>query len=82
MIRRDARLSDRPMQRHGCATCGAVVRVGKSSWDQTSVQWDATARAACLEARAAGHVPRAGCLALRDSIREAAVRGELAVPDD
>lgn len=79
MTREDVRLADRPLQAHSCLTCGGTVLVGKSSWDQTTIQWDAISAAACLERRATGRLPLGGCFALRDSIREAAVTGALEV---
>jgi hypothetical protein len=62
------------------------VLARKSSWDQTSIQWTAEARALCVE-RTVPHDPEhrpnrhgfPGCGALKASVREAAVRGELEV---
>ncbi len=76
------------MQPVTCAQCRAQVEVRKSSWDQTSIQWHDDAMSACLERRAAlpGQGPKdatfVGCSALRDAIREAAVRGDLGVQSD
>lgn len=87
-VREDVRLEDAPMTPLTCATCGAGVEARKASWDQTSVQWHAEALAACLERRAsgAGSGPNGrvftGCSALRDALREAAVRGDLPVVDE
>lgn len=39
----DTRLIDAPMQPVACRECVAVVQVRKSSWQQTSIQWDADA---------------------------------------
>lgn len=86
--RADNRLDDMPMASVGCHSCGAQVLVRKSSWNQTSVQWDADASARCLERRAAMQI--AGhhrglflvCSALRDSIEAAVAAGELAIVDD
>lgn len=84
-VRPDVRLEDGPMAPVSCSTCGTSVQVRKSSWDQTTVQWTAEAAAACVERRASASVdgPNGGvfpgCSALRDSIREAAVRGDLEV---
>ncbi|MEQ6900934.1 hypothetical protein [Nocardioides sp. YIM 152588] len=70
-----------------CTTCGARVEVRKSSWDQTSIQWDAASRESCLERRAASPRPGPngaafrGCAALRAAVREAAVAGALPVQD-
>ncbi len=72
-----------------CRSCGARVLARKSSWNQTSVQWNADATARCAERREADRIADRtdhrglflACSALRDSI-EAAVRlGELAVVD-
>jgi hypothetical protein len=63
-----------------CRVCRAAVKVRKSSWDQTSVQWHDETAAACLERRAYTGQLFEGCSALRDSIREAAVLGQLTVP--
>ncbi|MFA6577258.1 MAG: ferredoxin [Nocardioides sp.] len=84
--RPDTRLEDGPMRPVDCAVCGAEVLARKSSWDQTSIQWTTDARTRCVE-RALPHPPEprpnrnafAGCAALKDSVREAAVRGELEV---
>ena len=86
-VRPDNRLVDGPMTSVACTTCGATVEARKSSWEQTTVQWHDDAVARCLERRASSPRPGPngaafpGCQALRDSIREAAVRGELAVQD-
>lgn len=87
-VRPDVRLADAPMQPVTCGTCGALVEARKSSWDQTSIQWNDAALAACVERRASSPRPGpngatfTGCAALRDAIREAAVRGDLDVVDD
>ncbi len=87
-VRPDVRLDDAPMRSVACRRCTARVEVRKSSWQQTSVQWDAAALEACQERRAA--VPGPGpngdffeaCSALRESIQQAATAGVLPVPDD
>lgn len=85
--RPDNRLDDGPMVPLACQVCGARVEARKSSWEQTSIQWSADARERCLERRATTPGPGpngaafAGCQALRQSVREAAVRGELPVQD-
>jgi hypothetical protein len=61
-----------------CATCGACVLVAKFSQEHTSVQWDAAARQACLELRAAS-APVATCIGLRASIDDAVAHGRLMV---
>lgn len=88
-VRPDVRLEAAPMQPVSCATCGADVLVRKSSWDQSTLQWNAAALGRCAERRttaARSERPNrnafAGCAALRASIREAAVRGELDVQSD
>jgi len=71
-----------------CTTCGAGVEARKSSWDQTSIQWSAEARGACVERRASSPRPGPngdaflGCAALNQSLREAAVRGDLPVQEE
>ncbi len=91
--RPDVRLADAPMQPVACTTCGAAVLARKSSWDQSSVQWNAAALDRCAERRTTpGPSERTdqrpnrnaftGCEALRAALREAAVRGILEVQDD
>lgn len=83
--RPDVRFETAPMEPVSCETCGTRVMARKSSWDQTSLQWSANAMAVCVErhgfVRASG--PNGGvfpgCNALRASVREAAVRGDLGV---
>ena len=87
-VRPDNRLADVPMTPLACHTCAARVEVRKSSWDQTSIQWRGDAAGACVERRASapGSGPNAGafpgCSALRDTVRKAAVRGELRIVDE
>ncbi|HEX5567009.1 MAG TPA: ferredoxin [Streptomyces sp.] len=86
-FRHDDRLLDAPMQPVRCTACRARVEVRKSSWDQTSVQWNQDASRACLERRA--HLPASGpnggifpgCSALREAVREAAARGDITVQE-
>ena len=82
-VRPDVRLDDGPMNPVTCSTCSARVEVRKSSWEQTSIQWNGAAIAACHERRdtgdAADGVSFAGCTRLGESIRQAAVAGELPV---
>ena len=81
----DNRLVDMPMAPITCHECGARVLARKSSWNQTSVQWNTEATARCRERaeadRLAGH--DAGlflaCSALRDSIQAAVVAGGLRI---
>lgn len=87
-MRPDVRLADGPMTPVECSACGARVQARKSSWDQTTVQWNADALALCRER----HVPLLpsarpnssafpGCGRLTASLRAAAVRGTLPVQD-
>jgi len=59
-----------------CARCCALVRVRKSSPQQTSVQWTAQATGRCA-ARLTALVPT--CLDLRASIDDAVRAGKLEV---
>ena len=88
-VRVDNRLSDAPMAPVQCVRCAANVRVRKSSWNQTSVQWNAEASSRCLERRdaenLAAHAARGlflACSALSDSIVDAVRRGDLPVVDE
>lgn len=87
-IRPDNRLLDAPLAPVDCRRCGATVRVRKSTWAQTSVQWDAAAMAACVQRREASALDDHGrgaflvCSQLRDSIEDAARRGDLPIVDD
>ena len=72
-----------------CSRCGACVLARKSTWNQTSVQWNAEASAACLERRdaenLAAHSSRGlflACSALSDSILDAVRNGDLPVVDE
>lgn len=84
-VRPDVRLEAAPMEKVRCDRCRALVEVRKSSWAQTSIQWHGEALSTCHERRCAipmpgpngGYFP--GCSALRESIRRAAVAGEIAV---
>jgi hypothetical protein len=88
-IRPDNRLAESPMAPVACRRCGARVLARKSSWNQTSVQWDAEASARCLERRDAENLAAyAGrslflaCSALSDSIVDAVRQGDLPVVDE
>ena len=68
-----------------CARCDALVRVRKSSAQQTSVQWTRRATQACdvLASHAADGQPTAlipACPSLRESIEQAVRDGHLGVP--
>lgn len=72
-----------------CGSCGARVLVRKSTWNQTSVQWNADATQRCAERAEAEQVSaHAGrgvflvCSALRESILEAVRQGELVIVDE
>jgi hypothetical protein len=87
-IRPDNRLVDAPMVPVDCGHCGAQVLARKSTWDQTSVQWNSQASAACLERAEADKLTGHGrglflaCSALRESIADAVRVGDLAIVDD
>jgi hypothetical protein len=88
-VRPDNRLAVAPMVPVACRRCGACVLARKSSWNQTSVQWNAEASARCIERRDAENLAAyAGrslflaCSALNDSIIEAVRQGELPVVDE
>lgn len=82
------RLADRaPTHPVSCGQCGSRVLVRKSSWQQTSVQWNSEALRGCTERTAATSGPAApggfeACHALGASIREAALNGTVEVLDD
>jgi hypothetical protein len=85
----DDRLDEMPMMPVACRTCGAEVLARKSSWNQTSVQWNADATARCAERRQAEEISaHAGrgvflvCSALSASIVDAVRHGDLAVVDE
>jgi hypothetical protein len=72
-----------------CRTCGAKVLARKSSWQQTSVQWDAAALARCPQRREAQLLSLHGgpnvflsCFQLREAITNAARDGELPILDE
>ncbi|MFA1550982.1 ferredoxin [Actinomadura chokoriensis] len=74
--RQDERLLDGPLVPVACRRCAAEVMVRKASWEQTSIQWNAAARAACVNL---GEDPHATCPALRSAIQEAALTGAVRV---
>ena len=87
-VRTDNRLADAPMVSVTCRRCGAEVLARKSSWQQTSVQWDATAMARCPQRHEAALLSERGgrgvflsCSDLRESILVAAREGGLRVLD-
>jgi hypothetical protein len=88
-VREDNRLDEMPMAPVGCRNCGARVLARKSSWNQTSVQWNADAIALCTERAEAGKLAAPGgrgvfvvCSALRESILNAVRHGELPIVDE
>jgi hypothetical protein len=88
-VRPDNRLAEFPMVPVVCRRCEACVSARKSSWNQTSVQWNGEASARCLERRdaqnLAPHSARGlflACSALAASIADAVRAGELPVVDE
>ncbi|WP_082945301.1 hypothetical protein [Mycobacterium sp. 852013-50091_SCH5140682] len=92
-VRPDNRLRDAPMTPITCLSCGAHVLVRKSSWEQTSVQWNAASRSKCTvpssysprRLRGCGDTGGAGllvCQQLRMSIEAAVRNGSLPVLDE
>jgi hypothetical protein len=85
---RDNRLNEMPMAPVACLNCGARVLARKSSWNQTSVQWNADAMARCAERREAQKMSAHGrgvflaCSALSESILDAVRHGDLAIVDE
>ena len=87
-VRADNRYTDSPMVPVACRRCGACVLARKSSWNQTSVQWNGEASARCLERHdaenLAAHSGRGvflACSAVTESIVDAVRHGELPVVD-
>lgn len=88
MIHADNRLADLPMTPVECQRCHATVQVRKSSWQQTSVQWDEAGARTCPERRpslSAGGIREADfftCAGLRESIAQAALSGTISLVDN
>ena len=87
--REDNRLDEMPMMPVACRACGARVLARKSSWNQTSVQWNADATARCFERSEAEKLASPGsrgvflrCSALSESIADAVRHGDLAIVDE
>lgn len=79
--RTDNRLDDVPMTSVACEACAARVLVRKASPDQTSIQWNADARAACHEL-ATSPLPGptlAGCSRLDAAVHDAVLDGKLTI---
>ena len=88
-IRPDNRLDDSPMVPVTCRSCGADVLARKSSWEQTSVQWNAEAILRCPQRRGAEELAAHGkppvflsCSELTESIVDAVRTGHLAIVDE
>lgn len=88
-IRVDNRLDETPMMPVVCADCGARVLARKSTWNQTSVQWNADATARCSERAEAqklsAHASRGVflvCSALSESIIDAVRHGNLPIVEE
>ena len=87
--RTDNRLDEMPMAPVVCRNCAARVLARKSSWNQTSVQWNADATARCVELAEARKISaHAGrgvflvCSALSESIVDAVRHGALSIVDE
>ena len=87
--REDNRLDEMPMMPVTCRNCGARVLARKSSWNQTSVQWNGNATARCVERAEAqkmsAHAGRGvflACSALSESILDAVRHGALSIVDE
>ena len=88
-VREDNRFDVMPMVPVSCRHCGARVLARKSTWNQTSVQWDAEATARCAERaeaqRMSAHADRGVflvCSALSESITDAVRCGDLSIVDE
>jgi len=88
-VREDNRFDEMPMMPVACRNCGARVLARKSSWNQSSVQWNADATARCAERAEAQKIAVPGsrgvflaCSALSESIRDAVRHGDLAIVDE
>ena len=88
-VRDDNRLDEMPMMPVACRSCGAQVLARKSSWNQTSVQWNADATARCAERAEAQQISAPGsrgvflvCSALSASIVDAVRLGEFSIVDE
>ncbi|WP_039801492.1 hypothetical protein [Nocardia araoensis] len=67
------------MERVSCRACATCVLVEKFSPQHTSVQWSASAVAACAEFAGAAGARVRTCVALRDSIDAAVADGLIEV---
>lgn len=69
-----------------CDRCGTEVLVGKTSWQQTSVQWPDCGTSACPELAAAAPEESMaarvrGCSALQRAITKAALAGTITIAE-
>lgn len=85
--RPDNRLEDGPMAPVVCAACAVSVLVRKSSWDQTSVQWQADEARQCVEREGQGATSgtarqQRACTKLTASIERAVRRGAVVILQD
>jgi hypothetical protein len=88
-VRTDNRLDEMPMMPVTCRNCGARVLARKSSWNQTSVQWNGDAIGRCAERAEAQKISAHGsrgvflvCSALSESIVDAVRHGDLSIVDE
>lgn len=88
-VRPDNRLAEMPMMPVQCRTCGAEVLARKSSWQQTSVQWNQAAVARCPQRQNADALAAHGsrglliaCSSLDESIATEARTGRLPVVEE
>jgi hypothetical protein len=88
-LRPDNRLAEAPMTTVHCERCAASVLVRKSTWNQTSVQWNSRAMASCVERGDAERLAAYGgsglflaCSAVNASIAGATHRGDVKVVDE
>jgi hypothetical protein len=88
-VRVDNRLNQMPMVPVACRNCGARVLARKSSWNQTSVQWNADATDRCVERAEAQKISAPGgrglflmCSALSESILDAVRHGDVCIVDE
>ncbi|MBO0676698.1 ferredoxin [Mycolicibacterium sp. S2-37] len=88
-VRPDNRLDDSPMVPVTCRACGAEVSARKSSWEQTSVQWNADAIERCPQRRDAEELAAhsrpsvfLSCSELTESILDAVRDGRLEIVDE
>lgn len=88
-LRPDNRLATAPMVPVACRNCGAQVLARKSSWEQTTVQWNAAATRSCPQWQEAAALPAAAgravflsCSELTASILDAVEAGAMPIVDE